>query len=175
MNKIKPEDCFELIGKFKGNMEEIVEKERINADDQWFEHLDFKVMLLSNELINKIPTIKKINSIAEVDRIVILSMPAMSTYNWHVDDHRNATVNLLMNNHKNSMCLFGARLDGYKHSFVELNYEPRGFYLFNTKIEHMVINRGPERYILSLQLKSMEKYHTIQKSLLGKTSKFKNI
>ena len=127
-------------------------------------------MLLSNELINKVPTIKKINSIAEVDRIVILSMPAMSTYNWHVDDHRNATVNLLINNHKNSTCLFGVRLDGYKHSIIELNYEPKAFYLFNTKIEHMVINRGPERYILSLQLKSMQNYSTIQKSLMTKAS-----
>lgn len=165
MTILTPESCFSEIGKLDCEVKQLFELSRLEDPTQWFSHLDFDVMLLENNLIEKVPLLVQVSSVAAVDRVAILSMPAMSTYDWHIDDHRNATVNLLINNHDTSQCFFGRRIDGNKHSLIELSYKPNTFYLFNTKSEHMVINRGPRRFILSLQFRSKLEYSTIQERL----------
>ena len=163
-------EYFLELGSSSGNIIELVDESRLSDESQWFSHLGFDVMLLSNELIERIPVIREINAIAEVDRVVVLSMPAYSTYNWHTDDHRNATVNLLINNHDNSHCLFGEPLDENRSSFLELKYKPNTFYLFNTKRQHMVINRGERRYMMSLQFNSELGYIDIRDEWLDSNS-----
>jgi len=163
-------EYFLELGSSSESIIELVDESRLSDQSQWFSHLGFDVMLLSNELIERIPIIREINAIAKVDRVVVLSMPTYSTYNWHTDDHRNATVNLLINNHDNSHCLFGEPLDENRSSFLELKYKPNTFYLFNTKRQHMVINRGERRYMMSLQFNSELGYTDIRDEWLNRNS-----
>ena len=158
---LSPSEYFFELGLVSGNIEQVVDESRLSDESQWFSHLGFDVMLLSNKLIQEISVINSINTIATVDRIVVLSMPAFSTYNWHIDDHRSATVNLLINNYENSHCLFGESIDENRSAFIELKYKPKTFYLFNTKKKHMVINNGQRRYILSLQFNTRLDYSDI--------------
>ena len=154
-------EYFLELGLVSDNIGQLVDESRLSDESQWFSHLGFDVMLLSNKLIEEISVIKGINTIATVDRIVVLSMPAFSTYNWHTDDHRIATVNLLINNHENSQCFFGESIDENRSSLIELRYKPNTFYLLNTKKKHMVINNGQRRYIMSLQFNSRLSYSNI--------------
>ena len=153
------------VGKIDGGIGNYIDFNRIEDKTQWFNYLGFDIQLFDKSLIEKIPSIKLINKIVNIDRIVILSMPEMSSYNWHIDDHRNATLNLLINNHKTSYCMFGRPIDYSKHKIVRLDYEPLHFYLFNTKMEHMVVNHGPQRYMLSMQFGSPLKFNEIQEEI----------
>ena len=166
MRLLFPCECYSSIGTYDGNTQDLVAEQQINDASQWFNHFDFKVMLLDSSLIDRVPVFKKVNKVIKIDRIAVVSMPPMTTYNWHVDEHRLATVNMLLNNHADSTCLFGRQIDSSKHSIVELFYKPNTFYLFNTSVDHMVINRGAERFMLSLQFKKQEKYEDLHKALM---------
>jgi len=163
-------EYFLKLGHLSGNINQLVDESRLSDESQWFSHLGFDVMLLSNKLIDEISVLRDINTIATVSRIVILSMPPFSTYNWHTDDHRSSTVNLLINNHQNSLCLFGEPIDDNRSNFIELRYEPNTFYLFNTKKKHMIVNNGQRRYTMSLQFKSRLTYNDISRAWIDKYS-----
>jgi hypothetical protein len=165
MRFLFPHECYSSIGTYEGNIQNLVTNEQINDSSQWFNYFDFKVMLLDNLLIERVPVFKMVNKVIKIDRIAVVSMPPMSTYNWHVDERRSATVNMLLNNHDDSICLFGKQIDGSKHSIVELFYKPNTFYLFNTSVDHMVINRGTERFMLSLQFEKQKKYEDLREPL----------
>ena len=166
MRFLFPSECYSSIGSYDGKIQDLVTDEQINDASQWFNHFDFKVMLLDNSLIEHVPVFEKVNKVTKIDRIAVVSMPPMTTYNWHVDEHRSATVNMLLNNHDDSICLFGKQIDGSKHSIVELFYKPNTFYLFNTSVDHMVINRGAERFMLSLQFEKQKKYEDLREVLM---------
>jgi len=163
---IKKESCYWELGKVDGGIGEYINMERINDRSQWFEYLGFDVQLINQDAIKKIDIIKQVDKITSIDRIVLLSMPEHTTYNWHVDDHRKATINLLINNHKESFCLFGESIDESKHSTIKLEYKKDTFYLFNTKKDHMVVNFGERRYILSMQFNSKLSYEEIKSELI---------
>lgn len=157
-----PKDCFLELGDLPGGTKVLIDPIRLHKKSEWFSHLGFDVLLLSNDHIPSIPTLCAINKIAPIDRIVVLSMPASSVYNWHIDDHRSSTVNLLVNNHDCSNCFFGDPIDSNRHNLLELQYQPNKFYLFNTKKEHMVINRGERRYMVSLQFRTKLTFENIR-------------
>ena len=160
--KLNQSDCFIDVGKIDGEISDYINFDRIEDKSQWFNYLGFDIQLIDRNLIERIPCIQLINNIVNIDRIIILSMPERSSYDWHVDDHRNATLNLLINNHGSSYCMFGKPIDYAKHKIVRLDYEPLHFYLFNTKIDHMVVNHGPQRYMLSMQFTSPLKFDDIK-------------
>lgn len=165
MRFLFPGDCYSSIGTFDGNIQDLVADQKINDPSQWYNHFDFKVMLLDNSLIDHVPVFDKVCKVP-IDSIAVVSMPPMTTYNWHIDEQRSATVNMLLNNHDESLCLFGKQIDGSKHSIVELSYKPKIFYLFNTMVEYMVINRGSERFMLSLQFSQQLKYEDLREALM---------
>ena len=104
---IKKENCYWELGKVDGGIGEYINMERIKDRSQWFEYLGFDVQLINQDAIRKIDIVKRVDKITSIDRIVLLSMPEHTTYNWHVDDHRKDTINLLINNHKESFCYLG--------------------------------------------------------------------
>ena len=165
---LQQSECFKNLGQLEGSIEEYIDFTRIEDKTQWFNYLGFEIQLINKSLIDRIPIIQSINKIIEIDRIVLLAMPEESTYNWHVDDHRNATLNLLINNHETSYCMFGRPIDYSKHETVLLKYKPLNFYLFNTQVEHMVVNHGPQRYMLSMQFSSPMKFDSIKNKIDNK-------
>lgn len=104
-------------------------------------------------------------------KIGILRSDPSYCYDWHTDICRNCTINLLVNPEVDSRCMFSKEkiiktrkaieenlyiddhpfVDGF--SFHELKYKKNKFYLFNTKVEHAMINydKKSQRYLASLE------------------------
>lgn len=96
---------------------------------------------------------KLFSMINEFDgRPVIIKMNPMTFYNWHTDVGRNCAINMLVENVK-SHCIFTENNNVNSRSIVELAYKPLKYYLFNTQIEHSVLNFEKPRYLLSITFK----------------------
>ena len=80
----------------------------------------------------------------------ILRLDPYTTYDWHVDGKRGVCVNMLLNDVK-SHCLFEVEKDEATHRFIELQYAPNTYYLFNNQVPHTVINFGQSRYLMSIE------------------------
>lgn len=142
-------------------------KERKSWGDYWYwDHMWYP----SERFIND-PFMLKLAHRARF-KVGILKGPPKSCYDWHDDNPaRNYTLNLLLNPEIDSKCVFSKdRMDKQDQAirdgilthknlpFVgiidicELKYQPRKFYLFNTKIDHVVFNfSDEERYLISLE------------------------
>lgn len=114
-----------------------------------FDLLDLPVSLFKDES-------KLFSMIEEFDGSpLIIKMNPMTFYNWHTDIGRNCAVNMLIENVE-SHCIFTEKIDANSRSsrsIVELVYKPLKYYLFNTQIEHSVLNFKKPRYLLSITFK----------------------
>lgn len=81
----------------------------------------------------------------------------MSLYDWHTDIQRQCGINFLIQPVSNALTLFRyAELSNHTlmYHLDQLQYVPRMPVLFNTTVEHCVINLSNEtRYILSVTFK----------------------
>jgi hypothetical protein len=83
-------------------------------------------------------------------------MPPKSHYRWHIDTsgNRQTAINLVLNQFDSSMAIWrapGPWVRKTNSEILELRYQPRTYYLFNTQEEHCVYNFGLEnRYMLTL-------------------------
>ena len=81
----------------------------------------------------------------------ILQMPDHWVYPWHLDQDRQACINLLISSDHHSHTLFGQSVTNTSIHCLELRYEPGRFYQFNNQGPHTVINLDVNRYLLSLE------------------------
>jgi hypothetical protein len=83
-------------------------------------------------------------------------MPPKSHYRWHIDTNgnRQTAINLVLNQFDSSMAVWrapGPWVRKMNSEILELKYQPKTYYLFNTQEEHCVFNFGLEnRYMLTL-------------------------
>jgi hypothetical protein len=111
----------------------------------WFKYYNFDTLLVPGYILDKEPFFKSLPSF----KAGILRLGPNTCYDWHTDDTRGWTINMLLTKGK-SHCLFGSR-EGQAFPFIELNYEPGVYYAFNTQVPHTVINFDSTRYLLSIQ------------------------
>ncbi len=132
------------------------------SDDNW---IDPKVGTFlqkkpSQSLIFSDPLLKHIckNSISDhgFDQCVnIFMIMPWTHYMLHTDISRSTSINLLINDHSDSISYFKVT-EPYNKLHIgikELTYEQDTYYLFNSKIPHAVTNRDSARYLLSITLK----------------------
>jgi hypothetical protein len=112
---------------------------------EWFKYYNFDTVIVPQKLLDKDPFFKSLPPF----KAGILRLAPNICYDWHVDDDRGWTINMLLTTGK-SYCLFGSK-DGQAFSFTELKYEPEIYYAFNTQIPHTVLNFDTYRYLFSLQ------------------------
>ena len=113
--------------------------------NEWFSYFFFDTLLLPESLLEKDPFFKSLPPF----KAGILRLPPNTCYDWHVDDERGWTINMLLEPVK-SHCLFSKK-EGQSFPFIELSYEPGYYYAFNTQIPHTVLNFDETRYLLSVQ------------------------
>jgi hypothetical protein len=131
-------------------------------DDNW---IDPKVGTFlqkrpSQSLIFSDPFLKHVceNSISEYgfnQCVNIFMIMPWTHYMLHTDSSRSASINLLINDHCDSISYFQVT-EPYNKLHVgikELSYEQDAYYLFNSKIRHAVTNRNSARYLLSITLR----------------------
>jgi hypothetical protein len=85
-------------------------------------------------------------------KIKIFKIPAWTYYGIHTDLIRHSAFNMLLNDTSDSTSFF--QNTPFKHTQCEITecvYELDHWYLFNTQVPHAVLNRGQDRYVLSVQ------------------------
>lgn len=129
----------------------------ITDPNGWEEHYSFTAKPIPKAIWEKDKFINNLSK--KYDLLVgILSMPANSVYNWHVDvgePHRKMGINMLLTDSP-SHCLFTDNDDLVLSDSIELHYQPATYYVFNTTKKHMVINLDKPRCLMSLTLTGKE-------------------
>lgn len=117
----------------------------------WWPHLGWLATPLSREWIAKEPALQAVEHICPIAKLGILKMPDHWVYHWHRDQNRQACINLLISTNHHSHTLFGQSVTNTSMHCLELQYEPKRFYLFNNQMPHTVINLDVDRYLFSLE------------------------
>jgi len=114
--------------------------------DGWGEYYNFKAKEVPKSLIENE---KAFQGIRHPFKAGILRMDPYTVYNWHTDDKRKMSINMLLS-HGHSHCLFTTK-QGVNIPVTELPYEIGRYYILNTKMPHMVINLEKPRYMFSVE------------------------
>ncbi len=135
--------------------------EKLIRFNNWNNYFGFQTIEIDRRIWLLEPVLNKINSQFEIESCGILKIEPFTSYNWHTDTNRGLTINMLMKETP-SHSLFGFEKDQYNTNFVELKYEPKSFYLFNTQHMHSVINFQEPRCVFSAKFKKDKKDLTYQ-------------
>lgn len=117
--------------------------------EPYVEYYSFGMKLIPREVLFQDPFLLSLFSIHPFDGAILL-IPKLSIYNWHIDDRRGASVNMLISD-TDSHCIFVE--GGFKmvNNIQELSYKPRTYYFFNSQEHHSVINTKSDRYLFSIE------------------------
>ena len=82
----------------------------------------------------------------------VVMLPPHTFYNWHKDTRRGVSINMVLNPQDGlSHCVFTPDKDVVVGEFVELQYKPDTYYVFNTQVDHMVLNFETPRLLLTIE------------------------
>jgi hypothetical protein len=126
--------------------------------DQWTRPPDNKIeyrIRITADVFNGNPkTQALIKKFVEPHRLFIQRLEPRTSYNWHLDWARNASLTLCLNQTETSLTLFAERKE--ENHFCELRplyYKSNTMYLFNGSRWHCGINYSDEtRYLISISL-----------------------
>lgn len=121
-----------------------------NGQDPWMDYYNFKAKIVPPEIVARDTFMLEL---AQIHPFVmgVLKMDPNTVYNWHADSRRGCTINMLLTFDDISHCLFSTEPAQVQCRTEELHYQPDTYYLFNTRSEHMVMNGGGTRYLMSLE------------------------
>lgn len=130
---------------------------------EWVDYYGFKTLPLKKEQFLCDPLLKQVHDLHAFNAGV-LKLPPNYVYDWHVDENRGVTINMLLTPEVHSHCLFKL------HGFVfDLPYAKDTYYLFNNQVQHMVLNFEKHRYLFSVEFdedKTKLSYQTLTKELM---------
>ena len=132
----------------------------------WVAHNAFMARRLPEEIYLKEPFIKKLANKYNL-LVGVLFMYPHQVYNWHTDGNRRCGINMLLSESP-SHCLFSRNSQLTNSDTLELQYQPKTYYVFNTDIPHMVVNLHAPRYLFSVELdggSNSPSYDTLLKEL----------
>ena len=134
----------------------------VNQAD-WVKYHNFYATQVPFDLVFSDPTL---SSIADKHKLAvgILRLDPNVVYDWHKDTKRGVCINMLLNNAE-SNCLFSVGNDEATHTFVELKYQLKSYYVFNNQVEHMVVNFSRTRYLMSVEFEEDKNTLTFEKLL----------
>lgn len=110
-------------------------------------YYNFQAKLVPYELLQSEEMFQKLKD--RNWRAGILKMEPYTCYNWHTDDDRKVSINLLLE-HGGSHTVFG-EVDSPNFKVEELVYKPHTYFLLNVTKPHMVLNLSKTRYVLSVE------------------------
>lgn len=123
----------------------------IRPDAQWVKYYNFDATRIPNDILALDPVLLAIGSKHPLMGGVVM-LPPNTFYNWHKDDRRGVSINMVLNPHDGvSHCVFTPDKDVVVGEFVELQYQPDTYYVFNTQVDHMVLNFDKPRLLLTVE------------------------
>ena len=141
----------------ESQVSEIMHLRAITAPkDSWINYYNFKALEVKSDWVID-PWWEYLHKVHPF-KAGIIKLEANTYYDWHIDTDRGVGVNMLLNNWDRSHCMFNPNLKrgtnvahgNVKDKFIELNYEPQKYYLFNAQVAHTVYNFEETRYLLSI-------------------------
>lgn len=144
--KLKNQSVF-LYDFCNSAIEKLTEEKRKKLE----QYHNFQAIFINKNFYLQEPILEKINTHFEINCAGIIILEKNTGYSFHVDDTRNVTINMLISSGKYHS-LF--KIEDYtkeKYKFEELIFEEKTFYLYNTAIQHGVINFDKPRYMFSLK------------------------
>jgi hypothetical protein len=130
---------------------------------EWVDYHGFKTLPLKKEQFLCDPLLKQVHDLHAFNAGV-LKLPPNYVYDWHVDENRGVTINMLLTPEVHSHCLFRF------HDFVfDLPYAKDTYYLFDNQVQHMVLNFEKHRYLFSVEFdedKTKLSYQKLAKELI---------
>lgn len=118
-------------------------------NDPFVDYFNFEVKFVSPDVTNKDPFLRALNKSHRFNA-AILRINQNSIYNWHIDDNRGVSVNMLIDGGA-SHCIFTNEEYAVVNNIQELKYEPKTYYALNVQNYHSVINFEKPRYMFSLE------------------------
>lgn len=145
---IDPKLCYKKLSR-SHIIKDHLEKVKNNLES--VKYYGFDMSLVNKDVWLKEPLLNKLNETFRIKGCAYLKLNPFTNYVWHKDTLRGASINMLMTPNAKSYTLFGEEKYGDQIKFIEFEYEPEYFYLFNTQINHTVFNFDKERYIFSAE------------------------
>ena len=120
-----------------------------NPDTQWIDYYSFNACLIDNNILIKDKFYNWLHK-KHPFRAGILKMEGKTIYNWHKDTNRGVCINTVLPTPHTSFTFF-RETEQLNHSLIELQYHPGGRFLFNNQKDHMVLNCGSPRFLLTTE------------------------
>ena len=130
----------------------------------WSEHFGFDAFEIDLSWIDKDAGLTSLHKLYPLKMLGLLRIPPNSIYDWHKDEYRLSTVNMLIK-HDHSHSLFAKSRDNYYINITELSYQPYTYYLFNNQQYHSVLNFNKPRYLFSLYFDKELDYTSLKELL----------
>lgn len=145
-------------------------REAIRPDAEWTKYYNFDATRISNDILAQDPILADIGSRHPLAGGVVM-LPPNTFYNWHTDTRRGVSINMVLNPQDGlSHCVFTSDKDAVVGEFIELKYQPDTYYIFNTQVNHMVLNFDQPRLLLTIEFgedKNLLSYDALLLELLG--------
>jgi hypothetical protein len=161
------DNCFYEIP-YKSTMSADLFFAALQSED-WIEYYNFKAvrlpldyLFIRDEFFVKLYKMHKFTS-------GLLRLEPTTYYDWHTDDSRGVSINMLLNFEGNSHCLFTDTSSKMTGGFKELVYKPETYYLFNNQVLHSVYNFSRPRFLFSLEFeedKDKLSFNQLRKEML---------
>ena len=125
-------------------------------EDWWRESqtVEWRIRIPPSTFNGNSKTEALITKFVEPPRMYIQRLEPRTSYNWHLDYNRYASLSVCLNQTENSLTLFAERKEA--NHFCEIRplyYKPNTMYLFNGSKWHCGINYSDEtRYLISISL-----------------------
>ena len=152
-------DCVSPLGKSTAVVD------YFNSNKENFDfvyYYSFPTTRLPYDLIYEDEVLRIINEKFPIMHIGVLKLHPFINHTWHTDTRRGVCLNMLLQ-HTRSNVFFryqsGNKKNNFEedfnnkmnYNFIEVNYEPNTFYLYNNQIEHEIFNYENERYMFTLE------------------------
>lgn len=126
-------------------------QEAMRSDAKWVKYFNFDATQIPNHILALDPVIADIGSRHPLIGGVVM-LPPHTFYNWHTDTRRGVSINMVLNPQDGlSHCIFTPDKDVVVGEFNELQYQPDTYYVFNTQVNHMVLNFEQPRLLLTIE------------------------
>ena len=134
---------------------------------EFIPYFGFLVTEVPEELVDQDDTLRVLRTKYPF-KAGITAMVPYSVYNWHIDERRGGTINMLLTDER-SHCLFskdiGKQVTNIDEELIYLN---RVMYIFNTQTPHMVVNLEGVRFMFTLEFDGKVTYNDLVSYLQGR-------
>jgi hypothetical protein len=172
MNEISIDTCFYKID-VECKILDIIENHISSAEWRWLPWNYVCINLPRNDLTSKDSFVDML--IEKGGSLCLYKIPANTSYNWHKDASIGVSLNMVLTDY-NCHTIFSTGHYDYMNAMnfpildkiVELKYEPKKWFLFNSQIRHSVVNLDHrDRYLLTITFPKEYSYNKLKEFLIS--------